>query len=177
MQSAIVAAVAAFLGLVVGRFWDSRVETRRWRRDQRMRVYERFVGAYYASREAYRSLALQAPGTPESEDALARALDLGVEFNQSVVAVWFHGSPAVAAAVHQVDLEVNKLATVARQKRYAWEEWRVARSPAEHAAEQFIEVVRAELGLPDITVMLCYPPHGPVAAQPRPRHGADAVTG
>lgn len=161
MQSAFVAAVAAILGLVVGRFWDVRAEAGRWRRDQRMRVYERFVGAYYASREAYRSLALHEPGTPEAEEALARALDLGVDFNQSVVAVWFHGSPRVSAAVHEVDVEVNKLAGVARLKRYTWEEWRVARSPAEHAAEQFIEVVRRELGLPEIAVMLCYPPHEP----------------
>ena len=161
MQSGIVAAVAALLGLVVGRFWDGRIEARRWQRDQRMRVYEQLVRAYYASREAYRTLALQEPGTPESDEALARALDLGVDFNQSVVAVWFHGSPAVAAAVHEVDMEVNKLAAVARMKRYTWDDWRVARSPAEHTAEHFIEVVRSELGLPDIAVMLCFPPHEP----------------
>ncbi|MDG6109553.1 hypothetical protein Daura_31610 [Dactylosporangium aurantiacum] len=164
MQSAVIAAVAALLGLVVGRLWDSRVEARRWRRDHRMRVYERFIAAYYASREAYRSLALQEPGTAGSEEALARALDLGVDFNQAVVSVWFHGSPAVAAAVHGVDVEINKLVAVAQLRRYAWEEWRVARSPAEHAAEQFIEVVRRDLGLPDIPVMLCYPPHEPAAA-------------
>jgi hypothetical protein len=165
LQSAIVAAVAAILGLVVGRFWDVRVEARRWRRDQRMRVYERFAGAYYASREAYRSLALQEPGTSESDDALARALDLGVDFNQSVVAVWFHGSPGVAAAVHDVDVEVNKLATVARLKKYTWEDWRVARLPAEHAADRFIEVARRELGLPGIAVMPCLPPQEPAATQ------------
>nr|BFE61358.1 hypothetical protein GCM10020063_058840 [Dactylosporangium thailandense] len=161
MQSAIIAAATALLGLIVGRFWDGRVEGRRWQRDQRIRVYEQFIRAYYASREAYRALALLEPDTPESHEALARALDLGVDFNQSVVAVWFHGSPAVATAAHEVDLEVNKLASVARLKRYTWDDWRVARSPAEHAAEQFIEVVRGDLGLPDIAVTLCYPPHDP----------------
>lgn len=168
MQSAIVAAVAALLGLVAGRLWDGRVEARRWQRDQRIRVYEQFVGAYYASREAYRSLALQEPDTSESAEALARALDVGIEFNRSVVAVWFHGSPAVATGAHEVDKEVNKLAAVARLKRYTWEDWRAARSPAEHAAERFIEAVRRELGLPEVAVVLRYPSPGPTEPVPPP---------
>lgn len=34
MTAAIVAAVAATLGIILGRFWDKRSETARWRRDQ-----------------------------------------------------------------------------------------------------------------------------------------------
>lgn len=159
MQSAIIAAMTALIGLAIGRYWDGYTERGRWHRDQRVRIYEQFIGAYYASREAYRALALLEPETEESHEAFHHALDLAVDFNRSVVAVWFHGTAAVAAAAHVVDVEVNKLAVVARLQKYSWEEWRAVRQGAEHAAEHFAEVVRRELGLPDLDVLLCYPPH------------------
>jgi hypothetical protein len=159
MQSAIIAALTAIVGLAVGRYWDGYSEKRRWYRDQRVRIYEEFIGAYYASREAYRALALTEPDTAEADEAFAHALDLGISFNRSVVAVWFHGTAEVAHAVHLVDAEVNKLATVARARKYSWEDWRLARAETEHAAERFTQVVRRELGLPDLDVLLCYPPH------------------
>jgi hypothetical protein len=56
------------------------------------------------------------------------------------------------------DTEVNKLTSLARERRYSWEEWRRARAGTEHAAERFAEIVRRELGLPDVDVLLCYPP-------------------
>ncbi|WP_026422132.1 hypothetical protein [Actinokineospora inagensis] len=161
MQQAIIAALAALLGLVVGRFWDTRSEAGRWQRDQRIRIYEQFIGAYYASREAYRTLALTEVDTPEADEAFAKALDLAVDFNRSVVAVWFHGTPDVATAVYQVDLKVNELAVLARQRKYSWEDWRTTRGGAEHAAEHFTQSVRRELGLPETPVTLCYPPHDP----------------
>jgi hypothetical protein len=164
MQSAIFAALAALLGLVIGRYWDGYSEARRWRRDQRIRIYEQFIGAYYASREAYRTLALVEPDTPEADEAFMRALDLAVDFNRSVVAVWFHGTAEVATAAHLVDVKVNELATVARLRKYSWEDWRTARAGAEHAAEGFTAVVRRELGLPDLDVMLCFPRYVPTAA-------------
>ena len=66
MESAVIASLAALLGLVVGRYWDSHAEARRWQRDQRIRIYEQLAGAYYASREADRSVALLEPGTDEA---------------------------------------------------------------------------------------------------------------
>ena len=170
MESAIIAAMAALLGLALGRFWDSRNEARRWHRDHRIRIYEQFIGAYYASREAYRALALLEPGTSEADAAFAVALDLAVDFNRSVVAVWFHGSAAVAAAAHLVDVKVNEMPDLARARQYTWEDWRCARTEAEDAIERFAEVVRRELGLPDLEIMISYPrraaePQGPISPQ------------
>jgi nucleotide-binding universal stress UspA family protein len=152
MVSAIVAATAGVLGLMLGRYWDNHSETRRWRRDQRIRIYEQFASAYYASREAYRSVALLAPGTPQAEDAASRALDLGIDFNRTLIALWLHGSANVALSAHELDIEVNKLFMIARSRQFSWEAWRVERGPAERALERFTESVRAELGLPGVRV-------------------------
>ncbi|GAA0953523.1 hypothetical protein [Virgisporangium aurantiacum] len=154
MDAAIVAGLAALLGLAVGRFWDTHTEARRWRRDQRIRIYEQFAGAYYTSREAYRAVAVHQPGSVEEDAAASAALDLGAAFNRTVVAVWLHSSTPVAAAVHDLDVEVNKLFLAARSRRFTWPQWRDARRPAERAMERFTEAVRAELGLPRVPVTI-----------------------
>jgi hypothetical protein len=79
MEATIVAGLAALVGLIVGRFWDSRSEARRWRRDQRVRTYEEFAAAYYRSREGFRRLALLDVGTAGADEAQAVALDNGGE--------------------------------------------------------------------------------------------------
>ncbi len=154
MDAAIIAGFAALFGLIVGRFWDTHAESRRWRRDQRIRIYEQFAGAYYTSREAYRAVALLSPGTPEAEQAANNALDLGVAFNRTVIALWLHGSASVASAAHELDLEVNKLFMTARSRHFTWDDWRVVRGPAERAMERFTETVRSELGLPHVPVTI-----------------------
>lgn len=40
METAVLAALAGLVGIVLGRVWDFRLEVVRWRRDQRVRVYE-----------------------------------------------------------------------------------------------------------------------------------------
>ena len=152
MVPAIVAAAAAVLGLVLGRYWDSHAEARRWRRDQRIRIYESFASAYYASREAYRSAALLEPGTSAKEEAATKALDLGVDFNRTLIALWLHGSAQVALAAHELDIEMNKLYAEVRTRQFTWPAWRTRRASAERALERFTEAVRAELGLPRIAV-------------------------
>lgn len=124
MDAAIVAGLAALVGLIVGRFWDTHSEARRWQRDQRIRIYEQFAGAYYTSREAYRAVAMQQPGSAEEDAAASTALDLGAAFNRTVVAVWLHSSAPVAAAVHDLDIEVNKLFLAVRSRRFSWPQWR-----------------------------------------------------
>jgi hypothetical protein len=153
-NATIVAGFAGLLGLLAGRFWDSRSEARRWRRDQRIRTYEEFAGAYYASREAYRVVALLDPGSADAEAAAGEAFDRGVTFNRAVVAVWLHGSAQVAIAAHEVDVALNELMITARSRRFTWEEWREWRAPAEHAIERFTEGVRAELSLPKVPVTI-----------------------
>jgi hypothetical protein len=154
MVTTLVAGLAGLLGLIVGRFWDSRSEARRWRRDQRVRTYEQFAAAYYRSREGFRRLALLDIGTSEADEVQAAALDNGVEFNRLVVAVWLHGSAMVSAAVREVDHEINRLFLAARTRKFTWDEWRSTRRPAEHALERFIEAVRAELSLPPSPVAI-----------------------
>jgi hypothetical protein len=149
---AILAAVAGVLGLVLGRYWDSHAEARRWRRDQRVRIYEQFATAYYISREAYRSVAVLAPGTPDAEVAASTALGLGVDFNRTLIALWLHGSANAAVAAHELDIEMNKLFITAGSRQFTWDAWRAERSPAERALERFTETVRAELGLPRVNV-------------------------
>lgn len=154
MDATVIAGLAAIVGLVLGRFWDSRSETARWRRDQRIRTYEQVGGSYYALREAIRVLAMLEPSSESTPEVASRALDLGVEFNRAIVAVWLHGSGPVAAAVREIDREVIKMFLAAREHRFSWEEWRDVRAPAEHALERFIEAVRSELSLPQLDVAI-----------------------
>jgi hypothetical protein len=148
VEAALIAGLAGVLGLIVGRFWDSHSEARRWRRDQRIRTYEEFAGAYYKSREGFRRLAMTEVGTIDADEALLSALDTGIEFNRVVVAVWLYSSAPVSAAVREVHHEIMRSFFNARERTFTWDEWRVARSPAERALERFVEAVRAELSLP-----------------------------
>src|SRR5215469_1009142 len=50
MDPVLLAALAGLAGIAIGRFWDARSEATRWRRDQRIRVYERLITAYYQVR-------------------------------------------------------------------------------------------------------------------------------
>jgi hypothetical protein len=152
VQPAIVGAVAAILGILAGRLWDNHSEARRWSRDQKIRIYEQFANAYYASREAYRTVALSSPGTPEAEQAADRALELNVDFNRTLIALWLHGTVPAAKAAHQLDIELNKLFMTARSRQLTLDEWRAARRSAERALEGFTETVRAELGLPPVPI-------------------------
>jgi hypothetical protein len=70
--------MAGVVGILLGRFWDAHSERRRWRRDQRIRLYEQLAGAYYVSREAYRALALLPLDAPDYEREVGKALDLSL---------------------------------------------------------------------------------------------------
>jgi GTP cyclohydrolase II len=146
------ASLAAIFGLVLGRLWDSRLETVRWRRDQCVRVYGQVTSAYYDVREALRVLALTEPDTPESEAAENRIRTVGAEWDGCMVAVWVHGSEPVAKAIRQVDQEVERLLNRIRSYRLTWEEFWEERRPAGRALDAFIEEIRKELKRPLIQV-------------------------
>jgi hypothetical protein len=131
MEAAIMASLAAIFGLVIGRLWDSRLESVRWRRDQCVRVYEHATSAYYKVREAMRMLALTEPGTSESEAAENKVRATGAEWDRCMVAVWLHGSEPVAEAIQQVDLEVERLLNRIRSCQLTWEEFQEERRPSQ----------------------------------------------
>jgi hypothetical protein len=152
MEAAIMASLAAIFGLVIGRLWDSRLESVRWRRDQCVRVYEHATSAYYKVREAMRMLALTEPGTSESEAAENKVRTTGAEWDRCMVAVWLHGSEPVAEAIQQVDLEVERLLNRIRSCQLTWEEFQEERRPVARRLDAFIEEIRKELKRPPVQV-------------------------
>jgi len=82
METAVLAALAGLFGIVLGRVWDLRLEAVRWRRDQRVRVYEDMAATYYAAREPLLGLAMAKPGTPEADAAAIRALAIAAEWGR-----------------------------------------------------------------------------------------------
>jgi hypothetical protein len=82
METAVVAALAGLFGIVIGRVWDLRLKAVRWRRDQRIRVYEDLATNYYAAREPLLVLAMAEPGTPEADAAAIRVLEIAAEWNR-----------------------------------------------------------------------------------------------
>lgn len=150
--TALIAALAGVLGLLVGRFWDVRAENVRWRRDQRIRSYESLAGAYYSIREALRRLAAQEPGTPENETEISRTLEVAVEWNRQLLSVWLHGTEPVTRSLRRLDRSVDELFRESAGARIGWEEFRRRRANADESLDRFIEAVRNDLALPDLAV-------------------------
>jgi hypothetical protein len=158
VESAVIGGLAALLGLILGRIWDRRSESSNWRRDQRTRCYEQLFASYYELRDCLRLLGAALPGTPESDGAVDRVLEVGARWQSNVAAVWLHGSEPVTKATKALDDQANALFMVARAEQLSWEEYRVKRMAAEGALEQLIAAVRHELGLPEFEVALRWRP-------------------
>jgi hypothetical protein len=152
VEAAIIAALAAIFGLVVGRVWDHRLEMVSWRRDQCVRAYEGAAAAYYAVREAARVLALTEPDTPEADIAESRVRTLGAEWNRCMVAVWLHGSEPVVESIRQVDQELEQLLVRIRSRRFTWEEFWEDRRQTARKVDVFVEEVRKELKRPAMQI-------------------------
>lgn len=150
METTILVALSGLFGIVLGRVWDLRLEAARWRRDQRVRVYEDLAATYYAAREPLLGLAMAEPGTPEADAAAIRALAIAAEWNHGVVATWFHGSAPVTATLQQFDHRLSHLFDKARACRLTWEEFADEHRATEESLEAFIEAVRKELKYPPL---------------------------
>lgn len=157
METAVLAALAGLLGIALGRIWDLRSETVRWRRDQRVRVYEDLAATYYATREPLLGLAMAEPGTPAADAAAVRALAVAADWNRGVVATWFHGSSLVTATLRQFDAQLSCLFDKARTSRLTWEEFADEHRETEGGLEAFIEAVRQELKYPPLKVSVKVP--------------------
>jgi hypothetical protein len=157
MNATILAALAGLLGLAAGRLWDARTEATRWRRDQRIRIYESLASGYYQVREAIRVLAMSEPNTNESEAAEIRVLEVAAnDWNRQVVAAWLHGSAPVIAKVENLDRRIVELFFRARARRFTWQEFQGARETTQEAIEQYIETIRKELKQPSLKVTIHY---------------------
>lgn len=173
MNATLLAALAGLLGLAIGRLWDSHAETKRWRRDQRIRVYERLSGAYYELREALRVLAMSEPGSAESDAAEIHVYEMAAsQWNEQVVAAWLHGSTSVISAVENLDRHVVDLFFRARSRKFTWHEFLEDRQSTQESHERYIEAVRKESRQPSLTVTISYPPPG----LPLSQSAADAAS-
>lgn len=173
MDAAILAALAGILGLVLGRLLDNRGEAARWKRDQRIRVYESLADSYYQIREAIRVLGMSEPGSADAEAAELHVYEIAASgWNQHVVASWLHGSPSVVRAVQHLDRSVVELFLLSRTRHFTWNEFQEARNPALEALESYIEAVRKELHLPGLRVTVHYSFQG----LPESQEAAEAIT-
>lgn len=152
MEAAVLAALAGLVGIVLGRVWDFRLEVVRWRRDQRVRVYEDLAATYYAAREPLLSMAMAKPGTPEADAAAIRALSIAAEWNRGMVATWLHGSPPVTAALEEFDNHLSRVFNKARSCHLTWEQFAEEHRATENSFEVFIAAVRQELKNPPLGV-------------------------
>jgi hypothetical protein len=158
VESAVIGGLAALLGLILGRVWDSRSESSNWRRDQRTRCYEQLFVTYYELRNRLRVLGAAEPDTPESDRAVDRVLEEAARWESDIAAVWLHGSKPVTKTAKALDDEVNNLFMVARAQQLSWDDIRLKRISAEGALEQLIAAIRRELRLPDFEVTLRWQP-------------------
>lgn len=147
--AALVAAMAALLGVMIGRFWDNRSESARWRRDQKTASYakfaEQFVGVYNAIRE----LALNNDeGAHDRGPLEERLATTWTPIESSLAAVWLHGSADVVTSATSLDRALAKaIFAVLERGPLPTEEWRTLRAPLHQAFEDFVDSARLELGL------------------------------
>lgn len=147
MQVAVLAALSGLIGIILGRFWDTRSESRRWRRDQRMQSYQAVAGEFYRYREAIRGLGrVPGPG-PEHEARLVEASKQLTDWNRCLATLWLHGSERAAACALSIDHEMSKLSARAREEGILDEQWPTYREPTLVAYDNFIDAIRNDLSL------------------------------
>ncbi|MFE5289774.1 hypothetical protein ACFRAQ_32805 [Nocardia sp. NPDC056611] len=163
MTSALLAALAAIVGIAIGRLWDVRAESARWRRDQKTACYQRVVEQFQALYENIRAATLADghDGTFEALAARTRTNDFA-PWDSAVAAVWLHGSADVVEAVTELDEAVGQLLyAVVEQQIATVSEWNGVRRPARLAFERFVRAAREELDLPPVPVQIfTNPPSG-----------------
>ncbi|MEV6447579.1 hypothetical protein [Amycolatopsis sp. NPDC051716] len=153
MAAVVMAALAGLLGIIIGRFWDGRSESSRWRRDQTTQSYQRLAEAFSQVYEHIRVVALAEPGT----SALAEVTDRARQdktWDNALAAVWLHGSTNVIESSLSLDREVTKIFHRVQKIQLTVADWNAARTEAAAAFEHFIEAAREELRLPFVAIRL-----------------------
>ena len=147
MLTAMIAA-AGIAGLVIGRWWDTRSESARWRRDRRICSYEDVAAEFYRLREAVRLLAMLDPATPDFDAQRSHVEEVYARWNRILSALWLHGSEGVAAAAIKIDHEFNELLNEATSTTVDWTVWPQLREPLYASFDDYVDAVRRELSLP-----------------------------
>jgi hypothetical protein len=151
MWTAAVVAVAAILGVAVGRLWDSRAESARWHRDETMASYQRLAEAFRSSYDHIQDIAFTDPNAAGYSATVRKVIVEGNHvWHGALSSVWFHGSSGVIAAATSLDRSLTDFHAHAIDRLFSAEEWAKARVPARRAFEEFLEAVRAELALPQV---------------------------
>jgi hypothetical protein len=151
--TALIAAVAGIAGLVIGRWWDTRSESDRWRRDRRIRSYEEVAAEFYRLREAVRLLAMLDLATPDFDAQRSRVEEAYSQWNRILSALWLHGSDDVAAAAIKIDQELNDLLGKALRTTVDWTVWPQLREPLYASFDDYVDAVRREFSLPRLTAL------------------------
>ncbi|MGW4352558.1 hypothetical protein ACWELJ_10755 [Nocardia sp. NPDC004582] len=148
MGTAAIAAVAALLGVALGRLWDTRAEATRWRRDQTMAAYQTLSEAFRASYDDIQTIAFTDPTDPDYAITVRTVLTTGNHrWHDAATAVWIYGAPATIAAAAALGRELTSLYTDAVKTKFTTEQWAVARVPARRAFETYLGAVRQALHL------------------------------
>ncbi|MEV6362247.1 hypothetical protein [Nocardia asteroides] len=139
MTAALLAACAAVLGIVIGRLWDHRSETTRWRRDKRADSYLQLAAAF---RTSYDTIAQIALSDTSAEHIVATDNHV---WHNALSSVWIYGSPEAAVAAAHLDRTLTQLYEDSTSRRHCTSDWVTARVPARRAFEIFLAAVRAEV--------------------------------
>lgn len=156
MMAALIAALTGIAGLVLGRLWDYRSESLRWRRDQRVHSYQELAEEFHTFLEAVRTVALLKPGSDESDHAISEARHIGLGWDRSMVAVWLHGSRRVVDSARNLDDHLTRLWTISQERLISPVEWIDARSSTRSSLQNLIEEIRRDLSLPNLGVGLYF---------------------
>ncbi|MGW4244784.1 hypothetical protein [Nocardia sp. NPDC004722] len=147
-----IAAFAGVMGIALGRLWDSRAESARWRRDQRAATYVRLAEAYWDVFRAIDGIAstegTEALGDSRRWSALSdRAGPALDRWNGALLAALVYGSPAVAEAATVVDSLIDNLGTKAGGACHDWEVWERETKPLKQAFQDLMAIIRNDLDL------------------------------
>jgi hypothetical protein len=148
MTAVLFGTVSALIGIVIGRLWDTRSESRSWRRDQKVIAYQQFAAAFFSMRENLRAVAEERGGAGAMVALKERVTAAGVEWNAAVVAVWMFGSDTAMTKVVELDVEIDRLFDLALNMHFDFTRWHRLREPAQRVFEGYVAAVRTDLSLP-----------------------------
>jgi hypothetical protein len=153
VASAILAALAGLIGLVAGRLWDTRSESTRWRRDQRVMSYQSVACEFYRYREVLRLTSACPKDSPDRVHATATLMEHHAVWNQCLSALWLHGSENAARAAYELDHAISILGDYVYEHEIPPDEWVLRKEEAQEKFDDYIDAVRKDLSLPALGVL------------------------